>query len=175
MRKILMLDVDGVLNSHAWHKGRVLKDYEDYDSQEDWDAHSGMDPSAVARLNTIVEQTNCEIVISSTWRYLGVKEPGFEHIARMLVIQGFKYPDKIIGATPDLSTTRVNGALIFVGVPRGEEIWKWLVENVPETYTLVILDDEEDMAHLKDALVQTDYLVGLSDNHVLKIVKRFNE
>jgi hypothetical protein len=50
---------------------------------------------------------------------------------------------------------------------RGEEIQAWLTEN-PDVTQFVILDDDSDMAHLIDHLVQTDHKVGLTAADVKK-------
>jgi hypothetical protein len=163
-----MLDIDGVLNSRDWVNRRQLKDYEEYASQEAWDAHSGMDLDAVARLNTIVEQTDCEIVISSTWRMLypgkGSVKSEFAHVARMLVMRGFKYPEKITGATPELRN-----------LPRGDEIQAWLDANLDNSpFSLCILDDDSDMAHLIEHLVCTFDTQGLQDKHITEVKEMLN-
>ena len=66
MKKILFLDIDGVLNTQRWHKkmveGHAPKDSFGYD----------FDPEAVANLCRIIEATGAEIVISSSWKGYGM-------------------------------------------------------------------------------------------------------
>ena len=66
MKKILFLDIDGVLNTERWHKkmmeSHAPKDSFGYD----------FDPEAVANLRRIIEATGAEIVISSSWKGYGM-------------------------------------------------------------------------------------------------------
>jgi len=65
---------------------------------------------------------------------------------------------------------------------RGEEIQLWLdnyqakssfmIDEVVDQF--VILDDDEDMNHLKNHLIQTDYQVGLDWRKVLDVLDYFN-
>ena len=68
MKKIIFLDFDGVLNTehnqnmHMYH-GKPWKD-----------KHGAFfDPDAVAELKRIVEETGADIVIESSWKYLGLE------------------------------------------------------------------------------------------------------
>ena len=58
MRKILFLDIDGVLNT-----GSHL-------SQDKYG--DGFNPKAVANLAKIVDATGADIVISSSWKFMGL-------------------------------------------------------------------------------------------------------
>ena len=55
-RKILFLDIDGVLNSYAVNYGR-----------KDW-PECCYDPSLCRNLKQVLDETGAEIVVSSTWR-----------------------------------------------------------------------------------------------------------
>jgi hypothetical protein len=62
MTRILFLDFDGVLNSRgflAMSRGLAISRY----------PHSEIDPEAVARVNRILERTEAEVVVSSSWRH----------------------------------------------------------------------------------------------------------
>ena len=68
MRKVLFLDIDGVLNTDRqhWHcqmNGVTPVDEFGYE----------FDPKAVDNLTTILEETSAEIVISSSWKFLGCR------------------------------------------------------------------------------------------------------
>ena len=54
MRKILFLDIDGVLNSKEWFKQFYEDKHKTYDP---------LDPNLVKKLNSL----DCEVVISSSW------------------------------------------------------------------------------------------------------------
>jgi hypothetical protein len=51
MKKILFLDIDGVLNSDEWHKTGYKSSIDD------------LDPNLVRKLNSL----DCEVVITSSW------------------------------------------------------------------------------------------------------------
>lgn len=71
MKKIIFLDFDGVLNTEhnqnmLLYKGKAWKD-----------KHGAFfDLKAVAELNRIVEETKADIVIESSWKYLGWRQCG---------------------------------------------------------------------------------------------------
>jgi len=99
---VLFLDIDGVLNSGQFFDGK---------------SHTGgiilvntstqIDMNAVALLNTLIDKTQANIVISSTWR-IGHSIPFLQDKLR---VHGFKFPEHIIGCTPELP-----------GKTRGKEI-----------------------------------------------------
>ena len=53
MKKIIFLDIDGVLNSETYDKNRTA---------------GAIDPECAKRLNRIIKETNADIVISSSWK-----------------------------------------------------------------------------------------------------------
>ena len=57
---------------------------------------------------------------------------------------------------------------------RGYEIQEYLDEH-PEIDNFVIIDDETDMVHLIDKLVQTSWKTGILNEHVERILKILNE
>ena len=67
MRKVIFLDIDGVLNTGRWHAqmgGNIPRDKYGYT----------FDPNAVANLKKILDETGAEIVISSSWKSFGFSE-----------------------------------------------------------------------------------------------------
>lgn len=66
--KIIFLDFDGVLNTEH-HQRQLL--YE----RKAWQDKYGtcFDPEAVKQLQTIVDMTHADIVIESSWKYLGLE------------------------------------------------------------------------------------------------------
>lgn len=152
--RIIFLDFDGVLNSHAWfvQGGRSMHD---------------VDPACVRRINTITERTGAHVVVSSTWR-LGRT---LDELRSILAKHG--YNGKVIGVTPDLSG-RTTG--LHVAVERGHEIQKWMDDRAREdarfgvVESFVIIDDDSDMAHLKPRLVQTTFATGITDLQVERAI-----
>lgn len=84
-RRVLFLDIDGVLNDHnydaACQSSRIL-------------------PRCVVELNVILEAVDCHLVISSAWRYMilngEMTERGFEY---MLRTHGVRCVDRVVGTT----------------------------------------------------------------------------
>lgn len=142
--KILFLDVDGVLNN-----ANTLKNQ----GRTGWPLNH-LDASRIELLNQIVEETDCRIVLSSSWRVL------FEWsaFAQVLTQKGFRHPDKFIGQTPRANFDN-----------RGMEIAHWLQQN-KEVTSFVILDDDADMAHLLPHLVQTSWLEGLTPEVTKQVI-----
>ena len=84
MSKILFLDIDGVLNPKWWEKkGHVDKYGAPFDSK------------CVANLSKIVAETGVEIVISSSWKCMGL--PKLQNMWKEREL-----PGKVIGVIPDI-------------------------------------------------------------------------
>ena len=145
--KIIFQDFDGVLNSHKW----IGANQHLFKAQQLF-MHTDVDPEAVARLQRIVDATGAKVVVSSTWRLFN----SLASLRATLAKAGFD--GEVIGKTPQL------------GGPRGLEIQEWLNNNGP-IESFVILDDDSDMVHLKNKLVQTSFDDGLQDEHVEAAIK----
>lgn len=157
--KVLFLDMDGVLNSDLW-----------LDERKDWVLEKKrqtkvhpwrdvIDPEAVARLNTILEQTGAKVVISSAWRHQNSPEEMRGHLEH----HGFK--GRIIGQTP----ARLSN------YTRWLEIEWWLNEQQVCPEGIVILDDIKDFGFYTSYRVWTDPTWGLQDTHVEKAVEILNQ
>ena len=158
--KIIFLDIDGVMKSHA----STIRNGRDF----------GMDvtlhPEHVEALNFILEHTDARIVVSSTWRW------GFSvtELKEMFSRSGVHYK-YVISKTP---TTE--------DMFRGDEVDMWLetapqdafiyhgVELDVESY--VILDDDDDFDGVQKAkhFVQTDARYGLTHVEALKAIEILN-
>jgi len=163
--KIIFLDIDGVLNSDDYGRSEFylistagLSDAEIMLTHH----HHHLDPSAIQVLNDLVKRSGAEVVLSSTWR--GRYTP--EEMTKMLQDRGATFEIKF--ATPKLF------GKISSRIPRGKEIAHYLkmLEKQPEAF--VILDDHDDMIHLKPFLVQTDMMHGLTTDDVEKALKILN-
>ncbi len=145
--KVIFLDIDGVLNC-ASTKRRLR-------------GSPFVDDDKLLLLKDLVEKTGAELVLSSTWR-LGLLYPdvaAFTVDTDALIAELAEYGLRLYDHTPKLSDRQ-----------RGHEIAAWLAEN-PEVEKFVILDDDSDMAHLKEHLVQTSWIAGLQTVHVEKAIK----
>ena len=137
--RVIFLDYDGVVNNLVFHTIDGEPDF--YYDRTEGKPRQVNDFQAVAWLNKICREFNCEIVITSTWR-------SSDKYKEYLYNAGFK--GKIIGRTPSL------------GTKRGLEIQEWLNNNKEKTIEdFIILDDDADMVHLKSHLIQTNTFRGL--------------
>ena len=157
--KVLFLDIDGVLNSAEWsqenHQLRLkLQEMglsETVEMNKCRFPLGHLSPRLIDKLNTICEFTDCKIVISSTWRL-----HHFNGLPSYLVERGFKYPSSIIGRTDNFN----------ISYGRGYEIHEWLNKNADIVKSFAILDDDCDMHHLTPYLINTEYMIGLTDEDV---------
>lgn len=106
-RRILFVDIDGVLNS--------------VDSAERFQTFEVLDPTAVQLLRVVTERNEAEIVITSTWRLWA---NWLALIRRSFSEAGWENPP-IIGRTPELR-----------GV-RGSEIAVWLAQNPTDSFIII--------------------------------------
>lgn len=112
MRKVIFLDIDGVLNSY-----RSCTAYGAYPS--DNTSAEKFDEIAINLIRVACKKCNAEIILSSTWRC----DENWENLAQTLDLP-------IVDKTPDNITLSGSRTL---------EIEKWLQDNVVFEY--VIVDD----------------------------------
>ncbi len=136
MERIIFLDVDGVLNNGSWAMEMYDKGIRTYRDDILYEP-------ALEGLKRIVDATDAQIVVSSSWRQIPT---AYKHLQEWLEMYGMKVAD----ITP------------YVGGCRGDDITAWFNRN-PGEWSYVILDDEDDMDGHMDHLVQTDFDVGLID------------
>lgn len=150
--KVVFLDIDGVLNSHAY----VIR----LQAQgQKVGGLLGIDPVAVAHLNRLVD-AGATFVLSSTWRFSHTPE----RMTKVLQATGFR--GRVISATPRLNES----------MARGKEIQMWLDDwKGDPVESFVILDDDSDMHHLMPRLVKTSFTAGLLDHHVDEALRLLDE
>ena len=138
MIKVLFLDIDGVLNTDRqhWHcqmNGITPVDEFGYE----------FDHKAVVNLATILEETDAEIVISSSWKFLGLQT-----LQKMWKDRNL--PGSILDITPD-------------GDNKGWEIGEWLLKHESQVSGYAIIDDENDMQpEQQEHFVQTNSQFGIT-------------
>lgn len=133
--KVLFLDVDGVLN----HRRSL--------------AYLAISKPALRRLRRILDLTQAQVVMSSTWRKLPQTREAFY----------FKTRIKVLDYTPSFNSGF-----------RGKEIEAWLKAH-SEVTRYAILDDDSDMLpEQKPYFVQTSFETGLLDEHVDRVVEILN-
>jgi hypothetical protein len=203
--KVLFLDIDGVLNTQKFivasqkktdkqhavpdegpksftldELAEMMEAREKADpvkvAKERWDWHVNMlDPVRIKRLNRIVNETGCVVVLSSSWR-IGMD---LWELSAMLQSKGAEFT--LLSKTPSKTTN---------DECRGDEIWWWIRDwnddvarkkmdegNIVDRF--VILDDDSDMGMLMANLVRTSFFgeddeAGLNETHVEECIRRLN-
>lgn len=160
MKKYLFLDIDGVLNS-------VYSFRKDYINHIKYgDLYYAINKRNLYCLRYFCKHTpNLKIILSSSWRL-------HEHDKNKLkrIFEENDIPC-ISGITPQLRNKDRSSY-------RGEEIQHWMDEHHIKKEQIVIFDDESDMLHLSDRLVQTSFrytLTGLCYSHLQKAWNLFKE
>lgn len=149
MKKIIFLDVDGVLNNADY-----LAAHSDF--IDDMNGIHALDPQAVRLLEAIHREHDPDWVLSSVWRY--VVTP-----ARMTaMLRELGWTGTVVDSTPILS----EGG-------RGREINKWLEDTDSLDRPFVILDDDKDMDPWLHHLVQTTFARGLQPIHIEGVRRKF--
>ena len=144
MRKILFLDIDGVLNTdrQQWHcQMNSIAPVDKFGY--------AFDSKAVENLATIPEETGAEIVIS--WKFLGLQT-----LQKMWKDRNL--PGVIIDITPD-------------GKSKGWEIDEWLMNHKGQVSGYAIIDDENVMLpEQQKHFVQTKSQLGITSREIEKSV-----
>ena len=119
MKKIIFLDFDGVLNTEHYQS---LLQYQGKPWQDEYGAF--FDPNAVKQLKRIIDATDADIVVESSWKYLGL-----DAMKELWKVRNL--PGTIIDITPSL-----------LGKNKGVEIASWLSKYAKQDIRYVIIDDE---------------------------------
>jgi len=167
MRKIIFLDIDGVI---ATQETQV-------------DGMWGLTGDKQDKLGLILKETGAELVLSSSWR-----KGTLEETVQYMDMMGFRFCDKLVGVTIRGYHHIEKG--FPMSIPRGVEIKQWIDQNIHredgkgpfvrkklgEDYTYLILDDDSDMLlEQKDFFVRTDHYQGLTDADVTKSIEILNK
>ena len=168
---IIFLDFDGVLNTEKYYcelKSKGLPSNDKYGQL--------FDPEAVANLRKIIDATGARIVVSSSWRYMGLN-----------VLQRMWYdrdlPGRIVDITPlhllddklrDTDLTQLD----VLSLCRGNEI-KWYFNEVldvnSDSRRFVIFDDlKEVLPELQDHFIRIDPIAGITEEDVERAIEIIN-
>lgn len=167
MRKIIFLDIDGVLATPECLK----------------DGMWGLVPARQEQFKKLIEATGAEIVLSSSWRKWDL-ESTIEYMKQ----EGFWYWDKIIGVTIRAYQYIDQTKKIHLSIPRGVEIQQWIDTNVHSDngknfsrkklgvdYQYIILDDDTDMLFTQTKhFINTHPTKGLTSKDVKKAIAILN-
>ena len=166
MKKVIFLDIDGVLNTALWHslanRGK-MKDKYGYK----------FDPKAVANLKKILDETGADIVISSSWKmFMGLS--GLQAMWEERSLSG-----KVIDVTPnsvsDEMLLTANLDSIHMTNIRGSEIKEWLMLYGKDVSHYVILDDMNDVLHEQQPhFVWIDPEVGITEGNAAQAIMILN-
>lgn len=152
-KKIIFLDIDGVLNSEAFFIER--EKYKD-DGITDFLIHN-LDKEKINIFNEMLEKVECEIVLSSSWRVYGL-----HRVNKNLREVGFKKEIKY-------ATTREH-------MDRGLQIKRFVDENNIKDY--LVIDDEgfDIISHIpKERFIKTHWKTGILKEHVDQILNLWKE
>ena len=136
MRKIIFLDFDGVLNTEIYNlvlkrKGKICQD--EYGAL--------FDPNAVKQLKRIIDATNADIVVESSWKYHGL-----DAMKELWEVRNL--PGRIIDITPSTISDEyllssdlenIHPSMLHC---KGIEISSWLSKFETQDIRYVIIDDE---------------------------------
>ena len=136
MKKIIFLDFDGVLNTE-YHQNYLM-----YQGEPWRDEYGALfEPKCVRWLKRIIDETEADIVIESSWKYLGL-------VAMQELWEERDLPGKVIGITDSYASDKwlLNANLDDIdpamGHCKGMEIASWLADNTKNDVNYVIIDDE---------------------------------
>ena len=164
--KIIFLDIDGVLNSELFYKEKSQDKKCKGESKLQFYGEM-IDKRCIELLNSIIKDTDAQVVISSTWR----KGRDISWLQSIFEARGFKY--KILDKTPVLyfhPDCKTN-----ISVPRGVEIYQW-IKNNPKVSRYVIIDDDSDMMYWqRENFFRVDGYCGLTPNLSYRISRYLNE
>lgn len=170
-KKIIFLDIDGVLNNQLHYTSDYSKELNEevkklnnqnkhQEGHRVWEL-SNFCPRNVEILNQLIKETDAYIVVSSTWR----KNRSVEELQDLFDEVGIE--GEIIGKTPVLYFNRDEN-VDYQPVPRGSEIKAWMdsySKNLGKSIKIkyIILDDDSDMLYSqRNNFILTDPYVGLT-------------
>ena len=153
MNKIIFLDFDGVLNTEHY---QGLLQYQGKPWQDEYGAF--FDPKAVKQLKRIIDTTDADIVVESSWKYLGL-----DAMKELWEVRNL--PGTIIDITPSL-----------LGKNKGVEIASWLSKYAKQDLRYVIIDDEfvildSQLPHF----ILTNPYEGITEEHANRAISMLNE
>ena len=151
--KIIFLDFDGVLNTEHY---QGLLQYQGKPWQDEYGAF--FDPKAVKQLKRIIDATDADIVVESSWKYLGL-----DAMKELWKVRNL--PGTIIDITPSL-----------LGKNKGVEIASWLSKYAKQDIRYVIIDDEyvildSQLPHF----ILTNPYEGITEEQANRAISMLNE
>ena len=161
--KVLFLDIDGVLN--CMYPSPIRDD--DWIDLDEW--RYGFNPDLVARLRFIISNTNCKIVVSSSWRHHTNYAPyQSDRNWRDVLADMLRKPREEVFAG-EIPTDQSG--------QRGIEINQWLSQHDDVESWCVVDDEVVDILPYVDSknVVKTDMRYGLTIENVRGIIDVLNK
>lgn len=156
MERLIFLDIDGVLNTR-----RSMQQMRGPNSLMRGYTGLSFDLEAMQWLNYIVDNSQADIVITSSWKYKGLE--AMRNMWTEYAMHGY-----VKDITPSIQIRRDLFCM------RGMEILKWLSENYPEgmeQLRYVIIDDGDDfLPEQAEMLVRTNAEVGITREDAAKAI-----
>lgn len=166
--KVIMLDMDGVVNSYLEQKAWLTAKWEELKTlfpdreerhqevkkafgKEFCNMTEFVFPKHAALITKICEETDAKIVWSSTWRNIEEYKDKMEFAKDMFNRRDLP-GDRLIDVTPDL------GADHTLSIPRGHEIEMWMQDH-PEVTKCAILDDRRDAGNTSTVKDRTQFFM----------------
>ena len=170
MKKIIFLDFDGVLNTEHY---QGLLQYQGKPWQDEYGAF--FDPNAVKQMKRIIDATGADIVVESSWKYLGLD-------AMKVLWEIRSLPGKIIDITPssvsdehllNIDLENIDTSILHC---KGMEISSWLSDHEKQDIRYVIIDDEyvilgSQLPHF----ILTNPYEGITEEQANKAISILNE
>ena len=190
--KIIILDMDGVVNSNSLIREWIDKKYKEKEKLfSDFDEIRGevrkeyakefrnmrelVFPELAERITRICNETGAFILWSSTWRNLSEYQ-NLAVVRNMFKRRGLP-EDRFIGYTPDLKGDR--GWSYGWGVCRGEEISFWFKNYLTDRKIVgAVIDDRSDAGMGIPEFTkffQTDEEYGITEEQTQKIISYLNK
>lgn len=165
MRKIIFLDIDGVLNSNFWNENHH-KEISD---------GTLIDMDKITLLSKLVHATDAEIVLHSGWKFwfdanLQPLRKEAERLKSMLEQEGVYISD----VTPDCTTEEIRKAKKF-SLVKAEEILTWLSAHDEVSHWIVIDDLDLHNVEIAKWQIKTDSAVGLTEEDVAEAKRLLGE
>lgn len=161
MKKIIFLDVDGVLNSNFWNDSH----------QRELSDGTLIDKDKVILLGELVKNTGAKIVLHSGWRFW------FDDKMEPLRIESAKLAEmlqecgmKIFDVTPDLATEEIIRTKKF-SLVKANEILRWLALHEGVDKWIVIDDLDLHNELILQHQIKPNQTVGLTKQDIEKAEK----
>lgn len=159
-KKTIFLDIDGVLATHIEFMKNRKKFHEKYDEAKQLHIPYPFNPGCVKILNSILEETDAQIVLSSDWRH----HWSLEELDKIFKFNNLiKSPITVTGNHPvsfgNLEKNRVNEIEIF--------------KNKNDVGSFVIVDDLHMDIYLTTRFVRTNDSEGLKQNGIKRKILKF--